>query len=40
MAWQKRVRALLGLLVLALAAYVLDLLLRRVRIFEKEEFAV
>jgi len=29
-----------GLLVLALAAYLLDLLLRRVRIFEREEFAV
>ena len=29
-----------SLLVLALAAYLVDLLLRRVRIFEKEEFAV
>jgi Ca-activated chloride channel homolog len=29
-----------GLLMLALAAYLLDLLLRRVRIFEREEFAV
>ncbi|HUF23745.1 MAG TPA: VWA domain-containing protein [Vicinamibacterales bacterium] len=29
-----------GLLMLALAAYLLDLLLRRVRIFEREEFAL
>jgi hypothetical protein len=28
------------LLVMALAAYVIDLLFRRVRIFEREEFAV